>query len=341
MYNMKKVIAALVALCMLLLIGCAQNNGNTNNGSGNGDASQGGDDTVKIGVAMASVNSAAFQVMAETLESTAKELGAEPIVFSAEHDLERQIDQIQDMITQGCDAIIINSVDAEGVVPIVEQAREQGIKILAIDRKISCDIDYAIETDNVEAGAAAARYFVEVANGEEAEVLELIADPTATALRERQEGFKDVILENSNMKLVGEPSIGTSTEQAYNAVIDAFSANPDIRFIFTSGDMYIAPIQSALIELGKQLPVDDPGHVYLASVDGEKSCLDAVNEGTSDAVICQLFTDIAVKCMNVAVDMVNGTEPETTNELYPVIVYTRESKDSIPVEQLWGYVEGK
>jgi ABC-type sugar transport system substrate-binding protein len=142
---------------------------------------------------------------------------------------------------------------------------------LAIDRKIAGGtVDYAIETDNVEAGRSAAKFFAEACGGAETEVLMLVSDPTATALRERQEGFKGEVQNYPNMKLVAEPSIGTSTEKAYNATVDAFKANPDIRVIFTSGDIWVAPIQSALKEIGKLVGPEDPNHVMIGSVDGEK-----------------------------------------------------------------------
>ncbi len=295
------------------------------------------DKPIKIGVAMASVQSTAFQAMADALEAKATELGAEAVVLSAEHSLERQIDQVQDMITQKCDAIIINSVDAEGIVPVVEEANRQGIKILAIDRKIAGGtVDYAIETDNLEAGRSAAKFFGEQANGEQLEVLLLISDPTATALRERQDGFKQGLQDYPNLKLVAEPSIGTSTEKAYNATIDAFKANPNIKVIFTSGDIWVAPIQSALKELGKLAGPEDAAHVMIGSVDGEKACLDAIREGTQDVVIAQLFTDIANKCMETAVGFANGEMPQTTQELYPVIVVSRENIDTLGPDKLWG-----
>lgn len=292
--------------------------------------------SIKIGVAMASVQSTAFQAMADTLAQTAADLGGEAIVLSAEHNLERQIDQVQDLITKQCQAIVVNSVDAEGIVPVVEEARSKGIKILAIDRKINTEVDYSIETDNVEAGRAAAEFFGKQADGAEQEVLLLISDPTATALRERQDGFKKGLEDYPNLRIVGEPAIGTSTEKAYNATIDAFKTNPDIKVIFTSGDIWVAPIQSALKEMDRLVGPDDPGHVGIASVDGEKSCLDGVREGIQDAVICQLFTDIAKKCMETAFDLADGKEPSTRSELYPVIVVDRSNIDSFGPDKLWG-----
>lgn len=343
---MKKVITMLLILSLALgLVACGSNNTAANNGAGNnastnasGDAGDTGAETndIKIGVAIASFNSTALQALGEAFETTAAELGVECVLSNADNDLERQIDQVQDMVMQGCDAIIVNGVDADGIAPVVEDARSQGVKVLAVDRLVNADVDYCLVTDNYAAGVGGAEYFIEVANGEEVEVLLLTSTPSNTAIRDRQTGFKDTLLKHPNMKIVAEPFCEVSTELAYNAIIDGFKAHPNIRFIFAAGDAFLPAMQAALIELDMQKPIDDPDHVYMTTTDGEKYALESVANGTHDHVACQLFTDMAVKCMEVAVDMCKGIDPETTHEEYPILNYTRETMDSIPVEKLWG-----
>lgn len=329
-----RTLSALLLIACLLLAGCAQSNGSENGGVSG--ASDGVENDIKIGFAIASYNSTAMQALSDAFESRATELGVEYVVSNADNDLERQIDQVQDLVMQGCDAVIINAVDADGIAPVAEEAMSQGVRVLAVDRVINAEVDYTIATDNYAAGVCAAEYFVEVADGEECEVLLLTGTPSNTAIRDRQAGFKDTILEYSNMKIVAEPFVEVSNELVYNAVIDGFRANPNIRFIYGAGDAFLPAIQSALIELEMQLPIDDPKHVYISTCDGEKNALESVDNGTSDQCVCQLFTDLAIKCVDVAYDLCNGIEPETAVEEYPVISYTRETKDTIPEEQLWG-----
>lgn len=340
---MKKIIAVtlMICMCVCMMAGCGQKAATpAQTGAAAATATESvpekGKAPVKIGVAIASYNSTAMQAMGETFEKTAKELGIDCVVSNADNDLERQIDQVQDLVMQGCNAIIVNAVDADGIIPAVEEARAQGIKVIAVDRLINTELDYSISTDNYAAGVAAGEYFVEVAAGEECEILLLTATPSNTAIRDRQAGFKDTVTKYSNMKIVSEPFVEVSAELVYNGIIDGFKAHPNIRFIYAAGDAFLPAMQSALIELGMQLPIDDPRHVYLSSCDGEKNALESVDNGTSDQCVCQLFTDLAVKALNVAVDLCNGKTPEKAVEEYPVLSYTRETKDSIPVEQLWG-----
>ena len=216
---MKKRIYGLLVLILsvcMLLAGCGQSGGN----NGADDSADGTASDVKIGVAIASYNSTAMQALGDAFEATAMELGVEYVISNADNDLERQIDQVQDLVMQGCDAIIINAVDADGIAPVADEARSQGVKVLAVDRIINTELDYSISTDNYAAGVCAAEYFVEVANGEESEVLLLTGTPSNTAIRDRQTGFKDTILQYSNMKIVAEPFVEVSTELVYNAVID-------------------------------------------------------------------------------------------------------------------------
>lgn len=49
----------------------------------------------------------------------------------------------------------------------------------------------------------------------------------------------------------------SNIEKVYNAVLDGFKTNPDIKAIFVVGDNQVAPVVSALKEMDRLYPVDD------------------------------------------------------------------------------------
>ena len=100
----------------------------------------------------------ATQVLIQNYQDHYKEYGIDEIILlQAENNLERQIDQLQDLANQNCDIIIVNSVDPDGIAPVVDSIMAQGIPVIAVDRRINTDIYYTLETDNVSCGRDVAK----------------------------------------------------------------------------------------------------------------------------------------------------------------------------------------
>ena len=67
-------------------------------------------------------------------EAKAEELGNIEIVYpDAAGDMQKSIAIVEDMTTQGVDAICISPVDASATIPYIEKAREAGIAVVNWD----------------------------------------------------------------------------------------------------------------------------------------------------------------------------------------------------------------
>ncbi len=301
------------------------------------------DGVLRLGASFAQIGSQAMQVMAAEFERYGKEAGFdEVIILSAENQVERQIDQIQDLITQKCDVIVCHSSDPDGIIPVIERVNDAQIPVIAIDRKINGgDIYFAIETDNVAAGRNAALQFgLDTRNEPEGsvEVLHLIGNQSSSALRERHAGFEDEVSNWPQLKIIAEPYIQNDADKAYNAVVDAFKTNPDIRAIFTSADNFVAPIISALKEIDRLKPKGEAGHVMISSVDGATLCLESLTKGENDSVICQMFIEMTQEAIDIAKQYTDGEYIKPGKiTLMPTIIATKENVESLSKQgKLWG-----
>src|SRR5690625_7342869 len=88
-----------------------------------------------------------------------EELGYYVDLQYAEDDIPTQVSQLENMITQGVDALVIATVDGESLTNIAESAAEHDIPIIAYDRLIiGTDADgYYATFDNYEVGQIQAR----------------------------------------------------------------------------------------------------------------------------------------------------------------------------------------
>jgi ABC-type sugar transport system substrate-binding protein len=88
----------------------------------------------KIGLAMA--NQETFLAyMSDALLAQAKTVGASVQMESADNDISKQLNQIQNFITQKVDAIIVNPVDTDATTKMTKMVTDAGIPLVYVNRK--------------------------------------------------------------------------------------------------------------------------------------------------------------------------------------------------------------
>lgn len=328
--NLKKLGAvSLAAMMMLSMVGCSNSAPSSAGESGGTSTSSDGvtyvgdtnvvynpeiqeDGVNRIGVAYSALEFSASQMLVKNFEENYQDYGFdECIVLSADNDLETQINQIQDLVNQKCDIIVVNSVDSEGIAAVCEYAMESGVAIMAVDRKIGTSIYYTLETDNVSAGRDCAMtvanytYYDGVEDGA-VHVMYVVGDMSSSAQYDRLEGLKQTLEYYPWLNVVATPSAQDTTE-IYDSVIDAFTADPDIKAVFvTGGDDGVTPVVSALKELGKLVDPSDPNYVYVASVDGCDFAIEAIKAGESSFTANQRFDLFCWQTLEVAQQYMEG-----------------------------------
>lgn len=312
---MKKTIAIILVLTMVLALAVGCSKAPTGGTSTAGvPISPGLKDNVKrLGFSVAYTTAEAILLMTQNIEARYKDYGFdELIVLNAENSLERQIDQMQDLAAQNCDIIMIETVDPDGIVPVVEELAGKGFPIVAIDRRINSDaVYYTACADNVQLGRDMVQGFalltLPLSKGDGSiEVLKMVGNLASVAVSDRLKGFDEEMGYWSHLKVVGEPSYENSTEKCYNGVIDSFKTNPNIRCIMVTGDNYVAPVVSALKEIGKFYPAGHPDHVFIASVDGTKTSLESLMAGENDIVMNTNFYDYVTYALEACQNYMNG-----------------------------------
>jgi len=117
----------------------------------------------KVGVSLTSREFQRWVMDGDNLKKTLEEKGFTVDLQYANKEPQKQIDQIENMITTGCEAIIIAAVDAGALSGVLERAREEKVFILNYDILIlnSPNIDFYIGYDNVEVGRMQGRFIEE------------------------------------------------------------------------------------------------------------------------------------------------------------------------------------
>ena len=216
----------------------------------------------------------------KTIEGVFSELGYEVVSLDAQNRPDLQLNQLEDVIELAPDAIIMNAVDFDSIVPGVEKARAAGIKVLNYDRQIrTTEFELTSVAGTVEIGRIAAgeaiRLLTERHGEAKGKVLQVLGDPGDNYTLDIQQGFEEVMAaEAPNVELVTKAAMQWEASNAADIVQDQLLVNPDIDLIFCHAAHLTVPIISILEGEGKQ-----PGEIMMMASNGAPVGLDNIRAG--------------------------------------------------------------
>jgi len=119
-------------------------------------------DLGQIGVAMPTQSSLRWISDGNELKTALEGMGYTVDLQYAEDDIPNQLAQVENMVTKGVKALVIASIDGTTLSAVLQQAADQGVKVIAYDRLIreSPNVDYYTTFDNFEVGVLQANSLV-------------------------------------------------------------------------------------------------------------------------------------------------------------------------------------
>lgn len=232
-------------------------------------ASADDDGKLTIGVSFQEMNNPYFVVMHEAAQEAAKQIGAELIVTDARHDVNKQINDIEDMIQKGIDILILNPTDSVGVQSAVESAKEAGVIVACVDAQAEGPVDSFVGSKNYDAGLYAGQYLVKLLGGK-GKVAILDGIPVVPIL-ERVEGFKAAVADAPGIEIVDIQNGKQERSVALSVVENMIQAHPDLDGIFSVNDTGAYGALAAIDASGKD--------IALVSVDGAPEAIKYILEG--------------------------------------------------------------
>jgi ribose transport system substrate-binding protein len=275
--------------------------GSDDDGAGDGGTGGAGEFTLGISQPVGAVE--ATRVWEEGVEVQAKALGMDTVSADANLDANKQLSDVQSMISQGIDALCISPLDPEGLQPVLDDANDRGIVVIgwsagegASERGFATDL----ETDDVLAGEDAAKMIFEQA-GAGAKVAAIQGPPFIPISKQRAAGFQAGV-EKYGLDLVAE-QINDSHDSTSGAtpIADAWKAKygSDLKGIFSYND------PSAL---GAAATVDDTFKPLLTGVNGSAEAIEAIAQGRLLATWDQRTVETGNACAWAAHQALTGEE---------------------------------
>ena len=93
--------------------------------------------SILIGASYMTMNNELFAIINEQIVHRAEAEGDRVVLRDPALNVDRQVEQIDDMLNMGIDVLVVTPVDAEGLNDVLKRAREQGVLIIVVDSDLA------------------------------------------------------------------------------------------------------------------------------------------------------------------------------------------------------------
>lgn len=243
-----------------------------------------------------------WQAVKAGADKAATEFGVE-VTFEGP-DTEAQVDKQMDMLAAALAkkpaAIGFAALDSQAATPLLKQAQDAGIPIIAFDSGVDSDIPATtVTTNNLAAAALAADKMAELIGGS-GKVALVVHDQTSRTGIDRRDGFVNRVKEAyPNIEIV-DIQYGAGDQLQSTEITKAIlTAHSDIKGIFGANEGSAIGVLNAVKETGKT-------GVIVIGYDSGKLQKDAIRAGEMAGAITQNPVGIGYETVKAAIAAVKG-----------------------------------
>lgn len=224
---------------LLVLAACNETSSNEQNNSSDNS------DSEVLGFIVPTMNNPYFADMQKGAEKAASDHGVKVTMVGGDNDVTKQVKQVEDFIQKKVDAIIVQTVDTNGIVSAINQANDANIPVLTTgETPTGGDILVSIAFDNFESGENAGEFLAKELGGK-GKVLELIGVLGQETSRIKSEGFLSALSKYPEMELLDSQPAEYDRATAMNVMENFLQKYKEIDAVYAANDeMALGAIQA-------------------------------------------------------------------------------------------------
>ncbi len=222
----------------------------------------------------------------DSMQKVAKDRGYAMITTNAELKAEKQIADVEDLLTQGVDYLFIAPMDVEAIVPALTAAKAKKVPVILLDRQAKGvwpdDFLTTIIADYVKQGRECANWLIDkLGKDTEIKVVEITGRVGGSDVRDRAAGFREGMKANPKMEVIASQSGDWSRAEAQKVMQNIIqSTGGKFNAVYCRNDEMALGVVLALRAAGLR-PNED---VYVLAIDGQKEAVEAIIDGDISAI---------------------------------------------------------
>jgi ribose transport system substrate-binding protein len=193
-------------------------------------------DKVVVGVSNTLIGNGWREEMICSIKAQALASGvvSKVIVANRNGGPQEQIADLRNLISSGAKVIVLNPSDRTALDPVIKQAHDKGVVVVAVDQAVSAPDAYVLTNDQVAYGKLGAEWLFKKLNGK-GEVVEMRGIDGVPADADRHEGFQAALKEFPDIKVTASVFTGWALNKAAQQAKDLIASGKKIDGIWTSG----------------------------------------------------------------------------------------------------------
>jgi len=300
-------------------------------GTGEGEG-----DEILVGVAMPTRSLERWNKDGANLQGLLEEAGYQVDLQYADNEVDQQISQLQNMVNAGADILVIASIDGTALAPILAEAKEQDITVIAYDRLINetPDVDYYATFDNYQVGTFQGEFIEEqlgLKDGEGPFNLEPFAgSPDDNNAKFFFSGAWDVLnkyyesgqlvtpsgknpADNDGWQSVGILGWGSedAQDEMTNRLNSFYNDGTPLHAVLSPNDSLALGIAQALETAGF---APGPDYPVLTGQDGDQANVLNILAGKQSMTVWKDTRELAARVATMVQQIVDGAEVEVNDE---------------------------
>jgi D-xylose transport system substrate-binding protein len=255
-----------------------------------------------VGVSWSNFQEERWKTDEAAMKAQLDKAGAKYISADAAGSPEKQLGDIDGLISKGAKVLIVLAMDKDAILPAINKAAKQQIPVIAYDRLIEAPGVFYITFDNKEVGRMQARAVLAAQpKGNYVMIKGSPTDPNANFLREGQQEVIDAAVKKGDIKIVGEEyTDGWKPEVAQKNMEQIITKNGGkIDAVVASNDGMAGGVVAALTAKGiKGIPV--------SGQDGDFAALNRVALGSQTVSVWKDARELGKEAAAAAAELGAG-----------------------------------
>ena len=310
---MKRILAILLALAMIFALAAC-----------GGEKTTADSGKKLVGVAMPTKDLQRWNQDGDNMKSQLEAAGYEVDLQYGANDIATQVSQIENMIANGCKALVIAAIDGDSLGTVLAQAKEQGIPVIAYDRLImnSDAVTYYATFDNWLVGTKQGEFIKDTldldnANGKTFNIEFITGDPGDNNINFFFDGAMSILqpyLDNGTLvcpsgqtekAVVATPNWDTAEAQKrFENILGSFYADgTQLDAVLATNDSTACGVENALAALYTG------SYPVITGQDCDIAIMKNLIEGKQGVSIFKDTRTLAAKTVEMIDAIMKGTEP--------------------------------
>ena len=242
-------------------------------------------DKFTVGISMVSIVIPFYVTIRDTVQSICDEKGWECVVLDAQGDSNKQISDMEDLVTQGCDVILCNSYDTSILTTTINRLRdEENIPVIAIDNALDSDAKVltCVQADNYGNGFVCGKWVAQQMKGKPIKAALISGQMGTINSLNRRDGMIAGIIEEQlasegevNLEIIAQGYCDNWAEDnAVTAMEDIVALNEEFNVLLSEADVMT---MAAMQVLEEHNMLQDK--LIAACADGQKEAFELIKEG--------------------------------------------------------------